>query len=136
MRPEIFVDSSAWFPLSHPANSDHQAVAKELRARMAQGARPVTTNLVIAETHSLILHRVHRSAAREFLHEVRRPPNVVVASDEELEARAQREWLERYGDQDFSLTDAVSFALMAERGIRDALALDRRFATAGFTLVP
>ena len=46
------------------------------------------------------------------------------------------DWLERYDDQGFSYTDAVSFAVMTERGIRDALAMDRHFATAGFTLLP
>jgi predicted nucleic acid-binding protein len=136
MRAEVFVDSSAWFPLSHPANADHQPMAQALRERIAQGARPVTTNLVIAETHSLILRRVHRSAALEFLREVRRAPNLVVTSDEQLEERVQREWLERYADQNFSLTDGVSFAIMTERGIREALAVDRHFAAAGFVLVP
>lgn len=41
-------------------------------------------------------------------------------------------WLARYDDQDFSFADAVSFAVMTERGIREALTLDHRFAVAGF----
>jgi predicted nucleic acid-binding protein len=35
-----------------------------------------------------------------------------------------------------SLADAMSFATMAERGIREALTLDRQFATAGFVMLP
>jgi len=50
--------------------------------------------------------------------------------------QAQREWLERFDDQDFSLTDAVSFAVMTKRGIREALALDRHFCVAGFSVLP
>src|SRR5438034_917898 len=46
------------------------------------------------------------------------------------------DWLERYDDQNFSFTDAVSFAGMAERGITDALTLDGHFAAAGFRVVP
>jgi predicted nucleic acid-binding protein len=40
-----------------------------------------------------------------------------------------------YTDQDFSFTDAVSFAVMTERRIRDALSLDHRFVVAGFQSV-
>ena len=41
-------------------------------------------------------------------------------------------WLARYDDQGFSFADAVSFAVMTERGIREALTLDRHFVVAGF----
>jgi predicted nucleic acid-binding protein len=64
------------------------------------------------------------------------PPTIVVASTTDLEVRARQDWLERYGDQLFTLTDAVGFAVMAERGIREALTLDRHFASAGFVMVP
>jgi len=74
--------------------------------------------------------------ARDFLREVTRAPHVVVSSTPEYEAAAQMEWLERYADQDFSLTDAVSFAVMADRGIREALAIDHHFVVAGFAVVP
>lgn len=60
---------------------------------------------------------------------------MIVRSTPEVEAKAQREWLERYDDQDFSFTDAVSFAVMSERRIVDALTLDAHFAAAGFNLV-
>jgi predicted nucleic acid-binding protein len=72
----------------------------------------------------------------EFLREVRRPPNVVLTSDEVVETKALDDWLSRFSDQDFSFTDAVSFAVMRQRRIGEALALDQHFATAGFDVVP
>jgi predicted nucleic acid-binding protein len=134
MGTEFFVDTGAWFALAHPADRDHEAFASQLRERIGAGARPVTTNLVIAETHALFLARAHRGAGLAFLRGVRRPPTVVVTSDEDLESRAQTDWLERFDDQDFSFTDAVSFAVMTQRGIHEALAKDRHFRTAGFTI--
>ena len=133
---ELFVDTSAWFALADPEDRAHAGVTRELRDAVQRGVRIVTTNLVVAETHALLLRRVHRAAALAFVREVGRQPNVVVSNSPEHEARAQRDWLERYDDQDFSFTDAVSFAVMTERGTRDALALDRHFAAAGFTVVP
>jgi uncharacterized protein len=58
-----------------------------------------------------------------------------VRSTRELEDAAERDWLARYQDQDFSLADAVSFAVMRERRIKDVLSLDRHFAIAGFKTV-
>ncbi len=136
MVPELFVDTSGWFPLADPEDPAHPAVARALHEAVQRGQRIVTTNLVVAETHALLLHRIHRAAALAFLREVVREPHVVLTSTPDHETRAQRDWLVRYDDQDFSFTDAVSFTVMTERGIRDALAVDRHFTVAGFVAVP
>ena len=136
MAAELFVDTSAWFPLAVSGDADHQALREALGARVGAGARVVTTNLVIAETHAMLLRRAGRRTAFAFVHTVRQAPNAVVTSTPELEERAVADWLDRYGDQDFSFTDAVSFAVMAERGIIEALALDRHFRAAGFVTLP
>ena len=104
--------------------------------RWAKGVRIITTNLVVAETQVLLLRRTGRSAAMTFLAEVRSGPIVVVDSDAELERAAVTEWLSVYSDQAFSLCDAVGFAVMRERGISDALALDHHFDVAGFNRIP
>jgi predicted nucleic acid-binding protein len=96
----------------------------------------VTTNLVIAETHALLLRRAGREPALAFAKTVRLPPNLIVWADAGLENQALSEWLERYDDQDFSFTDGVSFAVMQERRIEEALTLDQHFATAGFRMAP
>jgi len=60
----------------------------------------------------------------------------VIASSAEYEESAVADWLEKFDDQDFSFTDAVSFAVMSDRGVREALALDYHFVTAGFAVIP
>lgn len=67
--------------------------------------------------------------------ELRASPDVVVASTESLQDAAVTDWLMRYADQPFSMGDAASFAIMAERGTRAALTLDRHFAVAGYEMV-
>ena len=136
MAAELFVDTSAWYPLADVRHADHEPLAAALRARVASGTRVVTTNLVVAETHALLLRRLGRDVALRFVQEVRREPLVVETSTPDLEVRAAEEWLARYEDKDLSLTDAVSFTVMKDRGITEALTLDHHFAVAGFTLVP
>lgn len=136
MPAELFVDTSGWFPLVDNENPAHDRVAQALRSAVQKKRRIVTTNLVIAETHALIMRRIHRTAAIAFLREVSRAPNIVISSTPEYEATAEAEWLSRYADHDFSFTDAVSFAVMSDRGIREALALDNHFVVAGFSILP
>ena len=132
MATEFFVDTSAWYPLIVARHPDHARLGSALRSLIRDHRRLVTTNLVVAETHTLLLRRVGRAVALTFIRTVGEPPNVVVRSSRELEAAAERNWLARYDDQDFSFADAVSFAVMTERGIREALTLDHHFVVAGF----
>jgi uncharacterized protein len=136
MAAELFVDTSAWYPAVVRSHPDHAAVARALRERVRAGARVVTTNIVVAETHALLLRRVGRDAALAFVGRVGDAPNLVVTSTRDLEHAAVHDWLERFDDQSFSLADAVSFAVMADRGIKEALSLDRHFSAAGYRILP
>ena len=136
MAAELFVDTSAWYPAVVRSHPDHAGVAEAMTERVSRGVRIVTTNLIVSETHALLLHRVGRSAALQFVQAVRESPNLVVDSSAELERDAILQWLVKFADQDFSLTDAVSFAVMKRRKIREALTLDAHFAAAGFGMTP
>jgi len=133
---ELFVDASAWYPLLVRSLPHHDAVKTALQGAVRHRARLVTTNLVVAETHALLLRRTSRDTAMAFASSMIDPQMLVVRSNADLERAAITEWLERYDDQDFSFADAVSFAVMAERGIQGALTLDRHFGAAGFRMVP
>jgi uncharacterized protein len=133
---EYFVDTSAWYPLLVASHADHAGLVAAVSTLVAQRRRSVTTNLVVAETHALILHREGRDAAHAGLRAVDRAAAVLVHSAPALEAVARRDWIDRFTDQDFSLADAVSFAVMRERRIEDVLTLDHHFAVAGFRAAP
>ena len=132
----LFIDTSAWYPLADRGHPDHAVLARTLRERVRGGARIVTTNVVVGETHALLLRRAGRAAALAFVEAVRRPPNRIEYITTEREDEAIGRWLERFADQRFSLVDACSFAVMSELGIREALTLDRHFAVAGFVVLP
>lgn len=133
---ELFVDTSAWYPIVVRSHPDHDRLGAALRAHIARRGRVVTSNLVVAESHALVMRRAGIAAGLRFVQLVRASPNVVVESTARLEQAAIADWLARFADQPVSLVDAVSFAIMAERGTRAALTLDRRFAIAGVEMVP
>ena len=138
---EVLVDSGFWIALfRHPRGSRepdrHEQALATAERLTAERVSLVTTNLVVAETHQLMLVRGLRRHGVEFLHRVRAPGVLVIDSAARLEERAVAEWIDRFRDHDFSLCDAVSFVVMRERGIRQALTFDRHFAAAGFEMLP
>ena len=132
----LFVDTSAWYPLANRRHRHHRAFVRGLSAHIGQGARIVTTNLVVAETHALLLRRAGLQAASAFLSAVREAPTQIEYITPEREEAAIGNWIERFSDQPFSLADAASFVVMTELGIREALTLDHHFMVAGFLTLP
>jgi predicted nucleic acid-binding protein len=89
----------------------------------------------VAETYVAIRRAAGHGPAMHFLHALRQSVRLtIVYASAPLETAAVA-LLDRHQDQTFSYVDAVSFALMRERGMSDAFAFDRHFATAGFVLL-
>ena len=136
MTREVFVDAVAWVAIVNRGDTRHEAAVACHHRLLSERRLFVTTNLVIAEAHTLILRYGGYRAAMSFLASVRPTLRLVkVYADEALEADAGS-LLARYTDQDFSLADAVSFAVMRQRGIEEAFTFDSHFSTAGFVILP
>jgi uncharacterized protein len=120
-----FVDSSAWFA-SIVARDRHNTRAKEV-LRHAARAGLVTTDHVVVETWLLLYRRQHRAAAEEFWEAIRRgiaEVEFVIAVD------WRSAWVigEAFPDQDFSLVDRTSFAVMERLGLTRVASFDSDFA--------
>ncbi|MEK6608646.1 MAG: PIN domain-containing protein [Myxococcota bacterium] len=132
----VFADTSGIVAAFH-ASDDHHAEAAAAWRSLAQSREAIlTTDLVLAETVTLLRRRggwaVSRSAGDALLRS--RAVEIVRASREQMDA-AWREFL-RDADPKLSLCDALSFIVMRERGVTRALTFDRHFADAGFGLLP
>lgn len=104
------------------------------RAATARKIRMVTTNLVLAEVHRLLLHRAGIQPAASALDRFEASPLLtIVFAGAELH-RAARAWMARMADQPVSYTDAVSFAVMDASRCSAAMSFDHDFMLAGFTL--
>jgi uncharacterized protein len=136
VKPEVFVDTSAWLSVSDKRDKYHRPASLEYKRLIEERSTLVTTNLVIAETYILIRRNAGHAPAMRFLGSLRGSPRLhKVWSDDVVESHAI-EILESYKDQDFSFTDAVSFAVMQMRGIEHAFTFDKHFATMGFRIIP
>lgn len=130
----VFVDTSAYFALLDRHDQCHAEAVGILELLVRSRCRLITTSFVLAETHALILTRLNRAIAAAFLREMDGSPTTViwVAPGDVEQAR---EIIERYTDKDFSLTDAVSFAVMNRLKIQHAFTFDDHFAQYGLNIV-
>lgn len=129
-----FVDTSAFHALTDSRDM-HHTDANTLRARLIDEQwRLFTTNLVLAETHALVLARLGRSTALRVLQAIDSSNTTIVRVSTQDERRA-REILVQFQDKDFSLTDAISFAVIERLRIPFAFAFDRHFLQYGLTVL-
>ncbi len=135
MANGIFVDASAWIAVTLKTDNNHEAATQVYPEILSNYARLVTTNLVVAETYNLIRYKMGHAPAMQYLDRLKSARLDQVYSDALLEGRAIA-ILRRYSDQDFSYADAISFALMQERGLQEAFTFDHHFAVMGFRHIP
>jgi len=123
----IFVDSSAWYAAADRGERNNARAKRILQA----GESLVTTDHVLVETWLLLRHRLQRSAAERFWANVRAGiATVETVSDADLE----NAWGigTSFRDQDFSIVDRTSFAVMQRLGIHRAASFDADFAVFRF----
>ncbi len=73
-----------------------------------------------------------RRFAVQMIREMEQDPDVEIVPQTDRQFRAAVERYVARSDQRWSLTDCVSFLVMEERNITEALAYDRDFEQAGF----
>jgi predicted nucleic acid-binding protein len=133
----IFVDTSAYFAATNRRDASHELVSALMRRIVERRHVLITTNFILAALHALLLTRVDRRVAANVLHEVDSSDLTTVERVTAEDERRAREIVFGYADKDFSLTDAISLAVMERLSIRQAFTLDRNFAQCGWiTLDP
>jgi predicted nucleic acid-binding protein len=119
----VFVDTSVWFGAANTQdrhNTRAKAILADIRA-------PVTTDHVLVEAWHLLNIRVHRHAAEQFWLAIRRG---IAQMEKVTAADLEVAWSigEAFPDQDFSIVDRTSFAVMERLGLARAASFDDHFA--------
>ena len=123
----LFVDTSIWYAA---ADSSDRSNARS-KAILRSGETLVTSDHVLVETWTLIHHKLERKAAEGFWEGLRSGIALIEAvtlADLEVAWDIGVSW----HDQDFSLVDRTSFAVMRRLGIDRVASLDAHFAVFRF----
>lgn len=131
-----FVDTSALLALSRSGDQYHARAVRATEAHLAAGGSYVGTTLVLGELHAHLMRLRGLAVARELIGGlVADPIHQWHEVGPDLVSAAIHQWLSKFYDQDFTLTDAVSFEVMRREGLARAFAFDHHFEVAGFELV-
>jgi predicted nucleic acid-binding protein len=128
----VFADKYALIAWLNPRDAAHQAVAAYLDSFTG---RLVTTEWVLMEFADALAVPAARATAVTFLQTVRDDPLFEVIGYDQAVFRAGFDLYATRPDKAWSLTDCISFAVMTERGLTDALTADHHFEQAGFRAV-
>ena len=123
----LFVDTSIWYAAADSADRSNA----RSKAILKSGETLVTSDHVLVETWTLLHHKLERKAAEGFWEGLRSGIALIEAvtlADLEVAWDIGVSW----HDQDFSLVDRTSFAVMRRLGIDRVASLDAHFAVFRF----
>lgn len=129
---EVFLDTSFAIALSSQTDLNHlQAV--ELASQLElHKIRLVTIQAILLEIGNALSKQRYRIAAIQLLESLETDRNVeIVLLTNDLYRQAFNLFKQRQ-DKEWGLVDCISFIVMQERGITDALTADAHFQQAGF----
>lgn len=135
MSERVFVDSATFFALADTRDGNHPLAVATAQRLAREGNDLYTTNFVVAETHGLLLNRLDRDTAQRTLDRIYAGSLRIVRATERDETRA-REIIHQSQDKEYSLVDAISFAVMERLHIRRAWSYDHHFDQFGWQLEP
>jgi predicted nucleic acid-binding protein len=125
----MLLDTSGLLCLHHQAEPFHHEACRLYRAAQVR----LTHGHVLAEFIALAqARRLPRLPALAFVADLTANPDIeTVWADESLHHKAMA-LLQARPDKTYSLCDAISFVLMRQRKINDALSTDHHFEQEGF----
>lgn len=126
---QTFADTFYLLAMINPRDSAHPSA---LAAGDSLSGRLVTTEFILLEVADALAAASEREKFISMLDRIRANPTIIVVpASSKLLARGLELYRER-PDKDWSLTDCISFVVMTQRGITEALTGDHHFRQAGF----
>jgi uncharacterized protein len=129
-----FADTSGWASWADDTQKFHALALKIVNETWTRGHQLVTTNWVLAELTALLTSplRMPKRQQIQLLEGIHTDPGVRVVTIDPLLERAGWTLWENRPDKDWSLVDCVSFHMMQELGLTEAMTADHHFEQAGF----
>lgn len=128
----VFLDTGGWLALLNADDHLHTDATAILQ-QLGQERRPlVTTDWVIAETGNGLARKPARQGFRAAVESFDRAASSTVMRVDAALFLQSLALYDQVSDKTWGLVDCVSFVVMRDRNIMDALTPDRHFEKAGF----
>lgn len=132
MARELFLDTSGFFALLVVKDPKHVLAERILRRAQAEKRRLITTDHVLDETATSLKVRGAANLVEPLFERVFQSQACRIEWTNEARFGKVRTFFRRHADKDWSFTDCLSFCVMKEFGLREALTADSHFDQAGF----
>jgi predicted nucleic acid-binding protein len=136
MRRDVFLDTAHAIALANERDEYHVEALRRSKEISREQRRIVTTEPVLVEIGNRLAAPPNREATARYIETLRREDAVVdvVPQTSALLEQGLALYKSR-PDKEWGLTDCISFVVMRERGITDALTIDHHFEQAGINVL-
>lgn len=129
---KVFLDTSYAVALSSHTDENHNRAVELAEKLESSDTYFVTTRAILLEIGNALSKARHRAAAVKLLTALDNDPKVeIVPASDDLHQRALNIYRDR-ADKEWGLIDCMSFVVMSDHGLSEALTADRHFQQAGF----
>ena len=125
----VFADTSFYVAIMNPRDALHALAAKTAGA--FRGGI-LTTEYVLLEVGNWLARSGDRPVFLRLMRDVRADHRTTILPSSTSLFDQGLDYYARRPDKDWSLTDCISFVVMSEHGLTDALTADHHFEQAGF----
>lgn len=132
VKSDVFLDTSHLIALASLRDTYHRKSVELGEAIAASGRQVVTTEAVLLEVGNSLARRAHRAGGTALLRTLTSDAAVVIESISTTLFQRGLELYESRKDKEWGLVDCVSFVVMWDRGLTEALTSDEHFEQAGF----
>jgi predicted nucleic acid-binding protein len=132
VRP-IFIDCSAFYAVLVKRDPAHKQALASFSQLSISKRQLCTTDHVIAETLTLLRARKNSHVCETFYNIVKSSKELEIKSTTRERFQQTVEFFLKYSDKGYSFTDCLSFIVMHDLKLTEALTTDNHFEQAGFT---
>jgi len=125
----VFADSYYYLAF---VNADDGGHARALEFSRSYRGKTVTTDWVLTEVADALCAPEQRGVFLELLQQLKADPGLTIVESSRDSFERGLQLFAKRPDKSWSLTDCISFSVMTDLGLTEALTADHHFSQAGF----
>ena len=133
---DLFLDANYLIALEVSDDQHHKEASHHWSALLQSPPLLVTTSYILDEVVTFLNSKRHHTNAVRVGNSLLTSSAIKLIHVDEALFKEGWEYFRKHADKTFSLTDCISFVLMSQLEITQALTFDKHFVQAGFMRMP